>query len=61
VTGPITLANNLIGLAPGPLLVGLKLALTLAPVMALAGAACFVLSSRSDVADAAHNQTRVTQ
>ena len=68
VTATMTLANNLIGLAPGPLLVGLlsdtlglKLALALAPVMALAAAACFVLSSRSYEADAARNQARVTQ
>jgi hypothetical protein len=64
----MTLANNLIGLAPGPLIVGmlsdvlgLKLALTLAPVLALAAAAFFVLASRSHEADAASNHARCAQ
>jgi hypothetical protein len=62
------LANNLIGLAPGPFIVGvlsdvlgLKLALALAPVMALAAAVFFVLASRSYEADAARNQARGAQ
>lgn len=65
VTATITLANNLIGLAPGPFIVGmlsdffgLKLALTLAPVLALAAAVLFLLASRSYEADAARNQAR---
>jgi MFS family permease len=65
VTATITLANNLIGLAPGPFIVGilsdffgLKLALTLAPVVALVAAVLFVLASRSYEADAARNQAR---
>jgi MFS family permease len=68
VTATIALANNLIGLAPGPLIVGvlsdllgLKLALTLTPVMALAAAIFFVLASRSYEADAARNRARGTQ
>ncbi|SCU88244.1 conserved membrane hypothetical protein [Cupriavidus necator] len=68
VTATIALANNLIGLAPGPLLVGafsdvlgLKLALTLAPVFALAAAVFFVLASRSYEADAARHRTSGTQ
>jgi predicted MFS family arabinose efflux permease len=65
VTATITLANNLIGLAPGPFIVGilsdvfgLKLALTLAPLVALVAAVLFVLASRSYEADAARNQAR---
>jgi MFS family permease len=65
VTATIALANNLIGLAPGPFIVGmlsdlfgLKLALTLAPVLALAAAVFFVLASRSYEADTARNQAR---
>jgi MFS family permease len=65
VTAMIALANNLIGLAPGPFIVGmlsdffgLKLALTLAPVLALAAAVFFLLASRSYEADAARNQAR---
>jgi predicted MFS family arabinose efflux permease len=65
VTATIALANNLIGLAPGPFIVGmlsdlfgLKLALTLAPVLALAAAVFFVLASRSYETDAARNQAR---
>ncbi len=66
VTATMTLANNLIGLAPGPFIVGvlsdslgLKLALTLAPALALASAVVFVLASRSYVADRARQQARV--
>ncbi|MDM0113493.1 MFS transporter [Variovorax sp. J22R133] len=66
VAATMTLANNLIGLAPGPLIVGLlsdqlglKLAMTIAPVLALAAAVFFVLSSRSYEADAARVRTRV--
>jgi predicted MFS family arabinose efflux permease len=66
VTATMTLANNLIGLAPGPFIVGLlsdslglKLALTLAPALAFASALCFVLASRSYVADTAHQHARV--
>jgi len=65
VTAMIALANNLIGLAPGPLIVGmlsdvfgLKLALTLAPVVALAAAVFFILASRSYEADAERNDAR---
>jgi MFS family permease len=65
VTATMTLANSLIGLAPGPFIVGmlsdffgLKLALTLAPVLALAAAVLFVLASRSYEADAARNRAR---
>jgi MFS family permease len=65
VTATIALANNLIGLAPGPFVVGmlsdffgLKLALTLAPVLALVAAVFFVLASRSYETDAARNQAR---
>ena len=68
VTATITLANNLIGLAPGPLIVGvlsdivgLKLALTLTPALALAAAVFFVLASRSYESDAARNRARGTQ
>lgn len=68
VAATMTLANNLIGLAPGPLIVGmlsdllgLKLALTLTPMMALAAAVFFVLASRSYVADAARNAARGTK
>ncbi|MEJ8852348.1 MFS transporter [Variovorax rhizosphaerae] len=52
VTATMTLANNLLGLAPGPIIVGvlsdsfgLKFALTLTPVLALAAAVFFVLAS----------------
>jgi predicted MFS family arabinose efflux permease len=65
VVATMTLSNSLIGLAPGPFIVGmlsdslgLKLALTLAPVFALAAAVLFVLASRSYEADAARNQAR---
>ncbi|WP_280156386.1 MFS transporter [Piscinibacter sp. XHJ-5] len=68
VTATMALANNLIGLAPGPLLVGLlsdlfglKLALTLTPVMALAAAVCFVLASRSYESDAARHPAKGAQ
>ncbi|MEJ8821345.1 MFS transporter [Variovorax humicola] len=68
VTATMALANNLIGLAPGPLIVGmlsdvlgLKLALTVAPAMALAAAFFFVLTSRSYEADAARIRARVAQ
>jgi MFS family permease len=65
VTAVIALANNLIGLAPGPFIVGilsdvfdLKLALTLAPVVALAAAVFFILASRSYEADRERNDAR---
>ncbi|MFM0222003.1 MFS transporter [Paraburkholderia dipogonis] len=65
VTAMISLANNLIGLAPGPFIVGilsdflgLRLALTLAPVLALAAAIFFLLASRSYETDAARNVMR---
>ncbi|MFM0342156.1 MFS transporter [Paraburkholderia fungorum] len=68
VTAVMSLANNLIGLAPGPLIVGLlsdffglKLALTLAPVMALAATICFLLASRSYEADVARILASGTQ
>ncbi|RZL88467.1 MAG: MFS transporter [Variovorax sp.] len=68
VTATMTLANNLIGLAPGPLIVGvlsdffgLKLALTLTPVLALAAAVFFVLTSRRYEADVARNRARNEQ
>jgi MFS family permease len=68
VAAVMTLANNLIGLAPGPLIVGLlsdslglKLALTLAPVLALVAAVFFVLVSRNYQADAAHVRARLAQ
>jgi MFS family permease len=59
-TGIATLAlfNNLLGLAPGPYLVGvlsdatsLKTAMTVAPVAGLLAAACFLLAARSYDAD----------
>ncbi|MEJ8859665.1 MFS transporter [Variovorax robiniae] len=66
VAATMALANNLIGLAPGPLIVGmlsdhlgLKLAMTLTPMLALAAAFFFVLSSRSYEADAARIRARV--
>ena len=68
VAATMTLANNLIGLAPGPLIVGvlsdvfgLKLALTLAPALALAAALSFVLVSRAYEADAARIRARSEQ
>lgn len=68
VSATVALAYNLIGLAPGPFLVGmlsdvfgLKLALSVAPVFALAAAVFFVLASRSYEADAARNQARGAQ
>jgi MFS family permease len=68
VAATMTLANNLIGLAPGPLIVGvlsdvfgLKLALTLAPALALAAALSFVLVSRGYEADAARIRARSEQ
>ncbi|MFM0176253.1 MFS transporter [Paraburkholderia sediminicola] len=68
VTAMISLSNNLIGLAPGPIIVGmlsdffgLKLALTLAPGLALAAAVFFVAASRNYATDAARNQTRGEQ
>jgi MFS family permease len=49
----IVLGNNLIGLAPGPMVVGalsdaygLKFALGIAPLVCLLAAACFMLGSR---------------
>jgi MFS family permease len=68
VAATMTLANNLIGLAPGPLIVGmlsdvfgLKLALSLAPAMALAAAVSFVLVSRCYEADAVRIRARSEQ
>ncbi|MBR1301267.1 MFS transporter [Bradyrhizobium sp. AUGA SZCCT0042] len=65
VAATMTLANSLIGLAPGPFIVGilsdflgLKLALTLAPVLALVAAVFFVLASRNYEADSARNHAR---
>ncbi|MEJ8825301.1 MFS transporter [Variovorax humicola] len=67
VTATVALANNLIGLAPGPLIVGvlsdvigLKLALTLTPALALAAAVFFVLASHNYEADAARTRARGT-
>jgi predicted MFS family arabinose efflux permease len=64
VTATVVLANNLLGLAPGPIIVGLvsdafglKLALTVAPVFALGAAVFFVLASRSYEADAVRSKT----
>ncbi len=60
VTATAVLGASLLGLAPGPLLVGwfsdhvdLKTALTLAPAFSLAAAVLFVLASRSYERDAA--------
>ena len=68
VTATLVLANNLIGLAPGPLIVGLlsdqvglKMAMTVTPLLALAAAVCFVLASRSYETDAARNRARTPQ
>jgi MFS family permease len=68
VTATMTLANSLIGLAPGPFIVGelsdfvgLKLALTLTPVLALAASVFFVLASRSYEADAKRNDARSSE
>ncbi|MGJ7506452.1 MFS transporter [Variovorax sp. GT1P44] len=68
VAATLTLANNLIGLAPGPLIVGvlsdvvgLQRALTLTPLLALAAAVCFVLVSRSYAADVARQRARAAQ
>lgn len=65
VTATMALAINLIGLAPGPLIVGLlsdfiglQMALTLTPLMAVAAAVFFVMVSRSYEADAARNRAR---
>jgi MFS family permease len=65
VSAMVALAYNLIGLAPGPFLVGmlsdafgLKLALSVTPMFALAAAVFFMLASRSYVADRARNQAR---
>ncbi|MGJ7512041.1 MFS transporter [Variovorax sp. GT1P44] len=67
VTATMTLANNLIGLAPGPIIVGvlsdlfgLKVALTVTPVLAVVAAIFFILVSRGYEADAARNRTRST-
>lgn len=64
----MTLANNLIGLAPGPFIVGLlsdhiglRLALTLVPLLALVSTAIFVLTSRTYEADLARNRARGAQ
>ncbi|MDM0070687.1 MFS transporter [Variovorax sp. J31P207] len=68
VTATMALANNLIGLAPGPLIVGvlsdvlgLQRALSLAPLLALAAAVCFVLVARSYESDVARQRVRTTQ
>jgi MFS family permease len=57
----IVLSNNLIGLAPGPVVVGalsdaygLKIALGIAPLSCLVAAACFLQASRSYPADSGH-------
>lgn len=56
----VTLANNLLGLAPGPFLVGalsdvygLQVAMAFAPSMCVAAGVCFVVASRSFKRDAA--------
>jgi predicted MFS family arabinose efflux permease len=56
----VALANNLLGLAPGPFLVGalsdvygLQAAMALAPSMCVVAAACFVVAARSFRRDAA--------
>ena len=53
-----TLANNVLGLAPGPILTGaladargLDHALQLMPLVALAAAACFLIASRHYLAE----------
>jgi len=68
VAATMTLANNLIGLAPGPLivgvlsdLIGLRLGLTLTPVLALAAAVFFVFASRSYESDAARHRATGAQ
>jgi len=60
VLATVTLANNLLGLAPGPLLTGLLadrfdlgVALGVAPLASLAAAACFALAWRHHDADVA--------
>lgn len=63
VTATLALANNLLGLAPGPIIVGvladrfgLQVALMLTPLLALLAAVCFVLVSRTYEADLARNR-----
>ncbi len=60
VTAVLSVAYNLIGLAPGPFIVGmlsdifgLKVALTVTPVLALAAGVFFLLAARSYEGDAA--------
>ena len=68
VAAVLSVAYNLIGLAPGPFIVGmlsdifgLRAALMVAPAMALAAAVFFLLASRTYEADATRNQTRATE
>jgi MFS family permease len=68
VSATMALGNNLIGLAPGPLIVGLlsdrlglKVALAATPLLALVAAILFVMVSRTYVADTARNQVRALQ
>lgn len=62
----VALSNNLLGLAPGPFVVGLlsdaiglKSALTIVPVAGLFGSACFLLAARSYERDLAAKEARV--
>jgi MFS family permease len=57
----VTLANNLLGFAPGPVIVGglsdmygLPTAMAFAPVASLAAATCFILGSRHYERDLGH-------
>ena len=57
----VTLANNLLGFAPGPVLIGrlsdhygLQTAMALAPLASLVAAACFALGSRHYERDLGH-------
>ena len=68
VAATMTLANNLIGLAPGPLIVGvlsdalgLQRALSLAPLLALAASVFFVMVSRSYESDVARLRASAAQ
>jgi MFS family permease len=62
----VALFNNLLGLAPGPYLVGmlsdsigLKTALTVVPVAGLFASACFVLAASSYERDVAARAARL--
>jgi MFS family permease len=61
----LALSNNLLGLAPGPYVVGalsdalgLKTALTIMPVAGLFASVCFLIAARSHARDAAANALR---